>query len=196
MTPLSSSAVRCVVVGAMAALALAGAVTGAVAQASDAAGGEPPPSPSATPAPAKPAPPPAAEARPAPRPAAAAKPESALPQNLEQLDPGAAVALLGKKVRDAAGKDMGLVVDVLVDRDGLVRAAVIDFGGFLGVGSRKIAIDRRLLQFEPDDRDTPILLSLDRADVRAAPEYKPSAQPMLIVGPSPAEGRSTLPREK
>jgi hypothetical protein len=38
-------------------------------------------------------------------------------------------------------EDMGRIVDVIVDRSGQVRAAVIDFGGFLGVGSRKIAVD-------------------------------------------------------
>src|SRR6266849_2785320 len=37
--------------------------------------------------------------------------------------------------------------DVLVDRSGIVRAAVIDFGGFLGVGSRKIVVDWNALHF-------------------------------------------------
>ena len=41
-----------------------------------------------------------------------------------------------------------LVVDVLVDRSGLPLGAVIDFGGFLGVGSRKIAIDWQLLDLQ------------------------------------------------
>ena len=57
------------------------------------------------------------------------------------LDPGDAQAILGKSVRSSAGEDMGRLVDVLVDRDGQPRAAIIDFGGFLGVGSRKIAVD-------------------------------------------------------
>ena len=88
---------------------------------------------------------------------------------------------------------MGLVVDVLVDRNGLPLGAVIDFGGFLGVGSRKIAIDWQLLTFNPDDHDAPIELSLNRAEVQAAPEYKPPAQPLQMVGPPPAEGPSTSP---
>ncbi len=36
---------------------------------------------------------------------------------------------------------MGRVVDVIVDPAGQVCAAIVDFGGFLGVGSRKIAVD-------------------------------------------------------
>ena len=44
-------------------------------------------------------------------------------------------------------EDMGHIVDVIVDRSGTVRAAVIDFGGFLGVGSRKIVVDWNALHF-------------------------------------------------
>ncbi len=108
------------------------------------------------------------------------------------LKPEDTLAVLGKKARDASGEDMGLVVDVLVDRNGLPLGAVIDFGGFLGVGSRKIAIDWQLLQFNPDAHDAPILLSLNRAEVQGAPEYKPG-QPAQMVGPPPAEGPSTSP---
>ena len=153
----------------------------------------PPPAtaqPAPPPAPAPPAPA-AAAPQPPPAPAAAAQP--APPKNLETLKPADTLSVLGKKVRDAQGADMGLVVDVLVDRNGLPLGAVIDFGGFLGVGSRKIAIDWQLLTFNPDDHDAPIELSLNRAEVQAAPEYKPPAQPLQMVGPPPAEGPSTSP---
>ena len=55
--------------------------------------------------------------------------------------------ILGREVRSAADENMGRIVDVLVDRAGQVRAAIIDFGGFLGVGSRKIAVDWNALHF-------------------------------------------------
>src|SRR6202050_2815256 len=48
--------------------------------------------------------------------------------------------ILGREVRSSADENMGRIVDVLVVRSGQVRAAIIDFGGFLGVGSRKIAV--------------------------------------------------------
>ena len=78
---------------------------------------------------------------------------------------------------------MGRIVDVLVVRSGQVRAAIIDFGGFLGVGSRKIAVDWRLLQFRPTDRKAPMQLSVTRAEVQAAPEYKEKNEPTQVVGP-------------
>ena len=55
--------------------------------------------------------------------------------------------ILGREVRSATDENMGRIVDVLVDRSGQVRAAIIDFGGFLGVGSRKIAVDWNALHF-------------------------------------------------
>src|SRR4051794_602882 len=63
-----------------------------------------------------------------------------------------AQSVLGREVRTEADKSMGRIVDVVVDRDGRVRAAVIDFGGFLGVGSRKIAVDWSALHFETNGK--------------------------------------------
>src|SRR6516165_12496955 len=58
-------------------------------------------------------------------------------------------AIVGSEIRSAADEDMGRIVDVLVDGAGEARAAIIDFGGFLGVGSRKIAVDWKALHFVP-----------------------------------------------
>lgn len=90
--------------------------------------------------------------------------------------------ILGKNVRSSAGEDMGHLVDVVVDRDGRTVAAVIDFGGFLGVGSRKIAVDWKALHFSFDDpKGNTITLALTRDQVKAAPEYKDAA-PVVILG--------------
>jgi hypothetical protein len=107
------------------------------------------------------------------------------PPDVESVAPTSAVGILGKQVRGPSGENMGLVVDVLVGSDGVPRAAVIDFGGFLGVGSRKIGVDWRLLHFKPDDRNAPILLDLDRTQVQGAPEYKEAATPLQILAPPP-----------
>src|SRR5262249_48645487 len=54
--------------------------------------------------------------------------------------------ILGKEVRSASDQAMGRIVDLLVDEGGQPRAAIIDFGGFLGVGIRKIAIEWTILK--------------------------------------------------
>ena len=90
--------------------------------------------------------------------------------------------ILGREVRSAANEDMGRIVDVIVDREGAVRAAVIDFGGFLGVGSRKIVVDWSAIRFGgvASKRDS-ITLELTKAQVAAAPEYKEDT-PVIVLG--------------
>jgi len=117
-------------------------------------------------------------------------PAPSTPQNLETMAPGEALSVLGTKVYDAAGADMGPIVDVLVDRTGAPRGAVIDVGGFLGVGSRKVAVDWQLIYFRPWDDKMPILLDLSRAEVQAAPEYKGAKTAKLVGPPPPLEGKS------
>jgi hypothetical protein len=136
------------------------------------------------------APPPdqAAPATPdATQPANSAPPAPGTPtKNLLAIFPAEATSILGKQVQGVAGEDMGRIVDILVDADGLPRAAVIDFGGFLGVGSRKIAVDWRLLQFRPTDHKAPVQLSVTRAEVQAAPEYTEKNDPAQVVAPPAA----------
>ena len=69
-------------------------------------------------------------------------------------------AILGKSVRSNAGEDMGRIVDIIVSRDGQIRAAIIDFGGFLGIGTRKIAVDWNALDFTPLGKPGAIMLEL------------------------------------
>jgi len=90
--------------------------------------------------------------------------------------------ILGREVRSATDENMGRVVDVLVDRTGQVRAAIIDFGGFLGVGSRKIAVDWNALHFpQPGKPGERIALDLTRDQVRTAPEYQ-DGKPVVVLG--------------
>jgi PRC-barrel domain len=92
--------------------------------------------------------------------------------------------VLGKEVRSAANENMGRIVDVIVDRTGQVKAAVIDFGGFLGVGSRKIGVAWNALRFLGDAKQGDrISLELTRDQVRAAPEFKED-KPVVVLGTS------------
>jgi len=97
------------------------------------------------------------------------------------FDPNSIQGIMGREVRSAADENMGRIVDVLVDRSRQVRAAIIDFGGFLGVGSRKIAVDWLALHFTPDasQRDR-ITLELTRDQVKEAPEYKED-KPVVVL---------------
>jgi hypothetical protein len=89
--------------------------------------------------------------------------------------------VLGKEVRSAVDESMGRIVNVIVDRTGEVRAAVIEFGGFLGVGSRKIAIAWKALHFLPDVKKGEATLELTRDQVRDAPEFRED-KPVVVLG--------------
>src|SRR5207245_9772799 len=89
--------------------------------------------------------------------------------------------VLGNEVRSIADEDMGRIVDILVDGSGQIRAAVIDFGGFLGVGSRRIVVDWNALHFAPGGKTDRITADLTRDQVKAAPEYK-DGKPVVMIG--------------
>jgi PRC-barrel domain len=110
--------------------------------------------------------------------------ELSAPPSVTVIGAGDARGILGRDVRSTAGEDMGLIVDVIVDRSGTVRAAVIDFGGFLGVGSRKIVVDWSALHFgQITNKTERITLELTLEQVKTAPEYKEDA-PIVVLGAS------------
>lgn len=155
------------------------AVTG-ISRAQDA----PPAQPETPPAPAEAPAAPDAPATPAPDQRQASETPAVV------IDGDAAGTLLGKSVQSASGEDLGRVVDVVVDRAGMTRAAIVDFGGFLGVGSRQIAVDWRVLHFPQNGSMDRIVTDLSEAQLRGAPAYKPG-EPVVVVGradtaPAPA----------
>jgi PRC-barrel domain protein len=104
------------------------------------------------------------------------------PASVTIIAPREAHGVLGRDVRSPENEDMGRIVDVIVDRTGTVRAAAIDFGGFLGVGSRKIVVDWNALHFgRVADKSDSIFLELTKAQVAAAPEYKED-KPIVVLG--------------
>jgi len=110
--------------------------------------------------------------------------EPAPPPSVTIIGASEAHGVLGRDVRSSTDEDMGRIVDVIVDRTGTVRAAAIDFGGFLGVGSRKIVVDWNALHFgRVANKSDSITLELTKAQVMAAPEYKEDT-PIVVLGAS------------
>jgi hypothetical protein len=112
-----------------------------------------------------------------------AQPNAAQEPSVTILDRQDVQSVLGKEVRSAANENMGRIVDVIVDRTGQVKAAVIDFGGFLGVGSRKIAVAWNAIRFPDAKQGDRISVELTRDQVRAAPEFKED-KPAVVLGPA------------
>jgi hypothetical protein len=120
-----------------------------------------------------------------------------------QTGPGAGTAIelqklhsvLGIEVRTRTEQNVGRIVDLLADRAGQLEAAVVEFGGFLGMGTRKIAIEWPALRLETSGKQIVAILDMPRDQLRAAPEYKVEnpvvvrrlAQPIPGPEPVPAE---------
>jgi hypothetical protein len=101
--------------------------------------------------------------------------------------------VLGKKVRGRDGDDLGRLVDILADPQGHVRLAIIEFGGFLGVGNRRIAVDWSLLKFQPNAPDAPVILDVTRDELQHTPEFKDNGQPVALMAPRAAAATSAAP---
>ncbi|MBO0742716.1 MAG: PRC-barrel domain-containing protein [Hyphomicrobiaceae bacterium] len=112
-------------------------------------------------------------------------------------------SVLGIEVRTSREQNVGRIVDLLASRGGQVEAAVIEFGGFLGMGSRKIAIEWSALRLENQGKQTIAILDMTPDQLRAAPEYKPDrpivvhkalpSAPAADTAPSPAQAPAPAP---
>jgi hypothetical protein len=88
-------------------------------------------------------------------------------------------SLLGEPVGKTIGSQPPRIIDVLADSDGRVTAAVIEFGGFLGLGTRKVAINWSDLRFEKDgkrdDWRIRAVVLLSSSELQSAQEYTPNS---------------------
>ena len=50
-------------------------------------------------------------------------------------------------VLDGKGNVIGAIVNVLINKRGVPKAAVVEFAGFLGVGNRDVAVEWDALRF-------------------------------------------------
>ncbi len=117
----------------------------------------------------------------------AAAPEPALSQMV-------ATGVLGRKVVDASGKEIGRIIDVLVEPSGQPRAVVIDIGGFLGVGARRVAVAWMALHVPaPDATDPRVTVNLQDEQIKAAPDYTDPTKPATVVGPPSVPETSSTP---
>lgn len=110
--------------------------------------------------------------------------------------------LLASKFKgtDVMGTDnakIGDVSDVLFDKDGKVLAYVVGVGGFLGIGSKDVALAPPSFQvLPPTDKDNMKLqLAMTKDELKAAPDFKPYNPPRTAAGgpvsaPTTGQGRA------
>jgi sporulation protein YlmC with PRC-barrel domain len=78
-------------------------------------------------------------------------------------------------VYDPSEHKIGDVVDLMIDSNGNVMAAVIGVGGFLGVGQKDVAIPFKELKVSTRDGKDWLVLNRTKEELKAAPAYDKKA---------------------
>jgi sporulation protein YlmC with PRC-barrel domain len=102
------------------------------------------------------------------QPSSAARPAQKSAGQTEQLASMGKQQLVGKDVYGADNRNMGDVEDVVMGTNGQVESVLVDVGGFLGIGTRRVAIPISQIQLGQGDRLT---TTMTEAQAKELPEY-------------------------
>jgi sporulation protein YlmC with PRC-barrel domain len=80
--------------------------------------------------------------------------------------------IIGVNVRNNLNETVGEVEDLIMDRQGDVKAAIISVGGFLGIGERWVAVNYDSLNMMPEGNNWRVVLNTTRDQMKTAPEFK------------------------
>jgi len=88
----------------------------------------------------------------------------------------------GTDVIGTDDKKIGDVSDVLFDKDKKIVAYIVGVGGFLGIGSKDVAIDPASFQMVPgkDQNDFKLRLAMNKDELKAAPAFEPYQAPRPV----------------
>ncbi len=89
-------------------------------------------------------------------------------------------SVLGKRLVGASGEEAGWIADVLTDKTGQVRAVVVDYGGFLGIGTRKVAVAWSDLRFGTAGQPNAVAIGFSGEYLARAPEVK-AGKPVIAL---------------
>jgi sporulation protein YlmC with PRC-barrel domain len=82
----------------------------------------------------------------------------------------------GTNVYNVAGDKLGSIDDLMIDkRSGQVRYAVMEFGGFLGMGTDRYPLPWNMLEY--DTSKDGYVVPLDKDRLQNAPRYSQEARP-------------------
>jgi hypothetical protein len=85
----------------------------------------------------------------------------------------------GTQVIGTDDTKIGSVDDILFDRTGSIKAVIVGVGGFLGIGSKQVAMPLPSLQVVSGKDGAPdqLRLSMTKDQLASAPEFKPYEPP-------------------
>lgn len=81
-------------------------------------------------------------------------------------------AVIGTKVTNANKDSVGSVEDLYVDGSGNIKTVVLSVGGFLGVGSKDVAVKWSDIKQTRDGKSVVLTTNMSKDDLKALPDYK------------------------
>lgn len=81
--------------------------------------------------------------------------------------------LIGKRVFGPNDEDVGEISAVAIDADNKITAAVVDVGGFLGMGEKPVALTSDMLRLvtDPDSKEVVFRVTATQEQLEAMPNY-------------------------
>ena len=80
--------------------------------------------------------------------------------------------IIGAKVRDQQGKDIGEIDSLVIDKSGKVSHAVIGKGGVLGVGENKVVVPWSDVNVKADGDGDRVAVTMDQSKLERAPRFE------------------------
>jgi sporulation protein YlmC with PRC-barrel domain len=85
----------------------------------------------------------------------------------------AASEIKGTHVKNLQGEDLGTIDEVLLDPEtGNVKFAILEVGGFLGLGSTRVAVPWSAFQLTQDGNKAKWVLDADKEKLKNAPKVE------------------------
>jgi hypothetical protein len=131
------------------------------------------------------------QTQPAPPAATASKAQVITEQKPDQL---LATKFKGTDVMGSNDEKIGDVTDILFDKDGKVLAYVVGVGGFLGIGTKDVAVSPQSFQIMPagDRGNMKLKLAMSKDELKSAAEFKPHKEATTTTGQSPSRDRAPM----
>jgi len=92
--------------------------------------------------------------------------------------------IIGTRIKNTAGKDLGEIDQLLIDRNGKISYVVIGLGGIAGVGEKKVVVPWSDLKFAPVAAGKKNAITMDEAKLETAPRYDRAAAAHMDAPPA------------
>ena len=81
-------------------------------------------------------------------------------------------AVVGASIRNTAKEAIGTIEDAYVDKDGAIQVVIVSVGGFLGMGTKHVAVEWSDITFGRDGNELLLTTDWTKDALKEMPDYK------------------------